>query len=287
MRTALRCVWLLSCALTLCACGSDTSPQRQREHPRDTRIERDGGSDDGRPRDAGPDASAFSRDAAVGAADAAIAADASAAARCGLGSECDLLDTASCGTGEGCVFALATPSAEQPEPCCMPIGTGRNGAACSARDDCAAGLDCTARDGGGECRGYCCAWNTALGCPAGEFCGIAISDARGELTDVFLCDACDDCDVRDPQACGADHGCYLLPGLGTCRACLPAGERVPGEVCSLSTDCRPGSACVRGANGEQRCVEFCDLTTGDGCGADTTCRPATGSDLPAATGLCL
>jgi hypothetical protein len=288
MRMASRCVWLLSCALALCACGSDTSPQRQREHPRDTRSpsERDAGADP-QPRDGGPDASASLRDATVGSGDAAIVGDASAVPRCGMGDDCDLLDTGSCGIGEGCAFALATASAEQPEPRCMPVGSGRDGTACDAREDCAAGLDCTARDGGGECRGYCCAWQSTLGCPAGQFCGIALSDARGELTDVSLCDACDDCDVRDPQSCGADHGCYVLPGLGSCRACLPAGERVPGEICSLSTDCQRGSACVRDGSGEQRCIEFCDLTTGAGCGADTTCRPSTGSALPASTGLCL
>jgi len=169
----------------------------------------------------------------------------------------------------------------------MPVGRGDDGSACGAREDCAAGLDCSARGGGGECRAYCCAWNTTIGCPAGQFCGIALADARGELTDGFLCDGCDDCDVRDPQACAADHGCYLLPGLGACRACLSAGERVPGEICSFSNDCLPGSACVRTADGEQRCHRFCDLTTGTGCAEGTTCRRADGSELPPATGLCL
>ncbi len=286
MRLATHRGWLLWYALALGACDNDTSPRRDRGNPTGdagAQVESDaGGAGPARPSDAGSDASAAAGDASSNPTDAVP----DAALRCGTG-ECDLLDRDSCGPGAGCVFALPDASAEQLEPRCMPVGRGEDGAACSTREDCAAGLDCSARAGVGECRAYCCTWNSALGCPAGQFCRTALADARGELTDVFLCDACDDCDVRDPKACAANQGCYLLPGLGSCRACLAAGERVPGEICSFGNDCLPGSSCVRTADGEQHCVEFCNLTTGSGCAEGTSCRRADGSELPPATGLCL
>jgi hypothetical protein len=266
---ALPLLFALTDAASL-GCSNDTAPHALR--PRSTGSQTDG-------------AASYDRDGgtAPGTHD-----DAAAATECELPGACDLLDRSSCGgEGQGCVFALPDADAEQPEAQCQPVGTGREGAACSSSADCGPGLDCTARDGHGQCHRYCCAPNTRLGCPAGQFCAIALTDARGEPTPVYLCDRCDTCDLRDPNACGAGLGCNLLPGLRGCRACLPAGTHAPGEACEYSNDCAPGAACARTASGNQACLAFCDLDASGTCPDDTRCIDTGDDTLPAGVGLCL
>jgi hypothetical protein len=269
--------------LALIACDDgNTPPPTVREPGHSPPPSGHGGTGAPNVRDASVD-----RDAAVdsGRTDAAQDEDAGLdPALCGQGA-CDLLDPGGCAATDGCVFAMSSDTdGGEPSAQCIQVGTGRDGDRCSSYADCSAGLDCTTADEG-ACRRYCCELNTTRGCPSGQFCSIAIEDARGASSGVFLCDRCDGCDVRDPDGCGEGLGCYLLPGPDPCNACLPRGELEPGGACTFSNDCVPGSTCV-GAPGERSCRAFCDLNAAD-CAAGQRCRAVNGGSLPAGTGLCL
>jgi hypothetical protein len=229
----------------------------------------------------------------AGRADAGVVPDDGADAgegaivRCGTGA-CDLLDPAACPSGQGCVLAFTTQAAAEPQTQCIAVGDGGDGASCSSYADCQPGLECTSMpDAGssGQCRRYCCELNRSRGCPAGQFCRIGIENGHGKLTGVFVCDHCDDCDLRDTAACGDGKGCYLLAGTKTCRVCLPSGGIKTGEPCTLNNDCEAGSGCLR-AGTDNRCLAFCDLTTASSCPSGA-CRPAAGVSLPPDTGICL
>jgi hypothetical protein len=239
---------------------------------------------------AGRAASASSRDAGgpwspgsdAGAADDDAGAQSSPAA-CGAG-ECDVLDPLSCGETDGCLWLLGDD--EEASAQCLPVGEGADGSACDDGRDCAPGLDCTAFDGSGSCRRYCCELNATAGCPAGQYCRVALGDVGG-LDAPALCDACDGCDLTaDDGSCGAAMGCYALPGEAPCRACLPAGAARPVAPCDRANDCVSGSGCFA-IEGTRRCHAFCRLDGADDACENGECTPTDGAMLPEGIGLCL
>lgn len=208
------------------------------------------------------------------------------AAQCPAGA-CDLLDPLSCAEGEGCLLALDEADAGVGAlPQCAPVGAGLDGDACQRSSDCGPGLDCTAFDGSGTCRRYCCALNRSQGCPEGQFCrvGLRVDMASAGAA---LCDQCDGCDPMAADACSEGLACYPLSGASECMACLPAGTALRGSACTQSTECARGSACFRVSAEGSRCVVFCDLQTGAGCESGTSCRAVTGAALSSGLGLCL
>jgi hypothetical protein len=214
-------------------------------------------------------------------------AGASVSILCGDG-ECDLLDPVSCEPNAACIFALPESGDAGPEALCAAAGPGDDGAECTHHSDCGPGLDCTALGEPGTCRRYCCALNAAGGCPSGQFCRVALEGSDGGLSGVALCDRCDGCDTRDPDACGADNGCYLLPAPAPCAACLPAGDVPPGAACTRAADCVPGAACLARSNNERSCVALCDLDGAESeCASGLSCREPEGASFPAGVGVCL
>jgi hypothetical protein len=258
-------------ALCLSACGDDDDGT-----PVD---EMQGGKDGGR-LDPRPDAQV--RDGGESARDASTVEPIEV---CPSG-ECDLLDPDSCGAGEGCVFGPAEMGTAT-GPTCAPVGSGAEGERCMASADCGPGLDCSAFDGSGRCRSYCCALSRTLDCPDGQFCRLDL-DATRETFRVGLCAPCDSCDPLDPDSCRPGLSCYPLPGSLQCTACLPPGELEPGDECTLSTDCQRGSACFRLDNGISLCLAFCELDSEEGC-ADRgrQCSEVAGAKLPPGIALCL
>ncbi len=206
--------------------------------------------------------------------------------RCGT-EACDVRDPDSCGSGLRCVFALpAQPKGASPESQCLAAGAGADGDPCTSYHDCGPGLDCTAGGGPvGHCRHYCCNFNQARGCPEGQRCRIGIGDGHGGQSDVALCERCDDCDLRDPHACGEGRGCYTLTDDPSCRVCLQAGGGHTGASCELNTDCIPGTACIKSGS-ESHCVAFCDPAAHATCG-EGSCLVPKELGLPTGTGVCL
>ena len=266
--TASRTPWPALLALALVACGDDDDA---------TPIRRDSGL-----QETGPDAS---RGRDGGRQDAGNGEPAPA---CPSG-ECDLLDPGSCGAGEGCVFAHDNRSDETDQPAlyCAPVGSAAEGEPCTASADCGPGLDCSAYDGTGRCRQYCCALSRTLDCPEDQFCRVGL-DAERKSSVVGLCDRCDGCDPLDPAACGSGLSCYPLPGSIDCTACLPPGKAEPGDPCKLSTDCARGAACFRFDDDDQVCVEFCELDSDQPCSDQARrCSEVAGAKLPVGVALCL
>ncbi|HMI90101.1 MAG TPA: hypothetical protein VK509_02005 [Polyangiales bacterium] len=201
--------------------------------------------------------------------------------------ECDLLDPDSCGSGEGCVFAPSEMGTAAVGPMCATVGSRAEGESCTASSDCGPGLDCSAFDGSGRCRNYCCALSRTLDCPDGQFCRLNLDPARDKFK-VGLCDACDGCDPLDPDSCRPGLSCYPLPGSLDCTACLPPGKGEPGDECELSTDCARGSACFRLDNDDSLCIAFCELDGDEGCNdAKRECSEVAGAKLPPGIALCL
>jgi hypothetical protein len=259
---------LVSLSATFLACTQSAGPSAGSKHTQMSALEGAGRADAGVVPDDGADAG-----------EAVIA-------HCGTGA-CDLLDPAACPRGQGCVLAFTTQPAAEPQTQCIAVGDGGDGAACSSSADCQPGLDCTTAPdaGAGQCRRYCCELNRSRGCPSGQVCRIGIENGHGALTGVFVCDHCDDCDLRDATACGAGKGCYQLAGTKTCRVCLPSGGIKVGEPCTLNDDCEAGTGCLR-AGPDSRCLLFCDLATSSSCSGGTSCRTAVGLSLPSGTGVC-
>ncbi|HMI94442.1 MAG TPA: hypothetical protein VK509_23880 [Polyangiales bacterium] len=230
---------------------------------------------DAGPRDAGTDAGRK------------LDAGATESPRCPAG-VCDLLDPLACSDDQGCVFARTDGDDDAgAEPQCSDVGTGLDGDDCARANDCSAGLDCTAFDGTGVCRRYCCALTRTEGCPSGQFCRVGVQ-VDMTASGVGLCDACDDCDPRDRSACGGQLACYPLSGSRECSACLPPGPGEAGTACQLSTDCVAGTACFGVSGAGSRCVAFCDLAGDGACAGEALhCRAVTGVALTAGLGLCL
>jgi hypothetical protein len=264
---------LCVCGLLLAGCGDDD------DAPADGNSNGQSGKDGGA-RDAGSKPST-GRDAATADAGEPVPV-------CPTG-ECDLLAPGACdGNGQGCVFARGNADAgEPPAPVCAMVGSGAEGDACTASEDCGPGLDCSAFDGTGVCRSYCCALSRTADCPADQFCRLGLDPERKAFA-VGLCDKCDDCDPLDPNACGSKLSCYPLPGSIECTACLPPGKRTPGEKCTLSTDCAKGAACFLLAPENSRCVEFCELDSDEPCSDSARkCSEVAGAKLPPGIALCL
>ena len=268
-RPTIVALFLLVACPALVGCGDDDdAPLIGKDSGPGSRdaAARDGGD---RPRDAGR------RDAAP-----------EPIPMCPVG-KCDLLDPDSCAAGESCVFAQGA-SAEDPFALsCKPAGSGAEGERCMKTADCGPGLDCSAYDGTGRCRQYCCAVSRTLDCPDGQFCRLGL-DTEHIAAAVGLCDRCDGCDPLDPEACGTELSCYPLPGSIDCTACLAPGKRRPGEACALSTDCQRGSACFRFDDETALCVEFCELDSDTPCRDDgRSCKEVAGAKLPVGVALCL
>jgi hypothetical protein len=280
MRAKLRVVnkliaWSLCCLVGsgLVACGDDDDGASADAAPNDRDSGRIGPKPDAQARDGGD---ADDDDGGSGGSAAPVE-------ECPRG-ECDLLDPASCGGDEGCVFSPDAGAAGA--PMCAPVGSAAEGERCTESADCGPGLDCSAFDGSGRCRSYCCALSRTLDCPDAQFCRLNLDVTREERR-VGLCEPCDGCDPLDADACRPGLSCYPLPGSLDCTACLPPGQRKPGEACALSTDCAGGSACFRLDNGVSLCLAFCELDGEAGC-ADSAreCSEIPGAKLPPGLALC-
>lgn len=215
--------------------------------------------------------------------DAGSAMDASTAA-CGHG-DCDLLDPTTCESGQGCLWLL--DEADEPRSQCVAAGEGADGTSCRSGLDCGPGLDCTAIGDGGTCRRYCCQLNRTPGCPAGQFCRVALVNGEERGAEVFLCDGCDGCDPTVAGSCASGRGCYPLPGTDACLACLPAGSGEVGMTCSNAMDCAPGLGCMRtGADPQSLCRAFCTVGASEACDSGS-CTAVRGGALPEGLGICL
>jgi hypothetical protein len=198
--------------------------------------------------------------------------------------DCDLLDPSACGDGRGCVLPHGDVDAAA-GPQCATVGSGANGDACEHSSDCGPGLDCTAFDGTGVCREYCCNLSRTDDCPDSQFCALSVGSGSSP-SGAALCEPCSGCDPANAKACEAGFACYPLPGSTSCTACLPAGTNKPGEKCTLTTDCVAGSACFRFADSASRCVDLCNIEKSGGCLAPKKCTAVAGK-LPKDLALCL
>lgn len=261
-----------SLALILAGCGDDDAPSdagpSANGHDASTR---DGGSASHPDRDAG----------------AVVSIDEDAGALPPLAScppgECDLTDPDACGADRGCILPHGDLDAAAGPQCAM-VGSSGDGEPCEHSSDCSFGLDCSAFDGTGVCRQYCCNLTRIEGCPDGQFCRIGLGSTSAP-SGAALCDKCDGCDPNK-NSCGKGLACYPLPGAPQCTACLPAGTHKPGSTCTVTTECAADSACFRLADKSSRCIQFCNLMTDPTCPSTKKCT-APGTKLPGNLGLCL
>lgn len=242
------------------------------------------GGNDGGGRDGGPriDAPATPIDAPAAAADA-VAIDAPArdapspAGNCrgpaGTG-ECDVI-AQDCGGTNGCYFA-STSAGAPPMTLCAAAGTGADGDACTAIENCQPGLFCDPIDD--VCRHYCC---MGTPCPSGQIC-IPIAEAAG----IGTCQTTDGCALVPQSGCGAEQGCWPVGGDGS-TSCFSAGSTPVGGACATLNGCVPGAGCYGMGGGGGMCVRFCRIGMDADCMGMGTCRmQGAGLGLPAGVGLC-
>lgn len=273
--------WLACAALLLSGCGDDAA-----EDPPDASTEMDAGDDD----DNG--GSVARRDARV-----LDPAD-------DLVPDCDRFNPLSCTGGQVCQLVVRRAADQQGfelYPGCVDQPTARaEGDPCEPfggfadpyelpglRDEvhlnpCEPGLFCApdlrAR-GLNRCQQACASGRTGEAispCPGnGQYCWADASPIEAVFQEV--CVDSDDCDPSDPDACGAEAGCFLRfnDALdGAISICLPLAEAPlsDGEPCEFVNDCNAGSSCW-GPSGTPRdewgddalrCRRGCGLGTADG-----------------------
>jgi hypothetical protein len=140
-------------------------------------------------------------------------------------------------------------------------------------DDCAEGLSCFGAPP--TCHRPC---TTSQCCPSDEICG----GAAPGLPSLGWCQPFTQCKPLKQEGCPDGQACYFTStSCYTGALCTPAGNKQPGETCSLSNECRPGSTCLLvGSSGT--CASFCSTQEGgtpECTGADTggdICDPIAG-----------
>jgi len=205
--------------------------------------------------------------------------------------DCDLLDAYSCGDGYGCQFLLPSSGDRAAFAQCSEAGDGQDGEACDAKSPCAPGFHCH----GSACHNYCCQYGASSECPTGQACVIALDDGQGDVSDVSLCDACDECNPLTLEGCEDGQGCYPIAPEDEsensgCRLCLTSvGEKAAGEACEAVNECSPGLGCYSVEGGDSQCVPFCDLdAVPDACEDGTICQDSAGStEMGLQIGICL
>lgn len=205
--------------------------------------------------------------------------------------ECDLLDANDCQEGYGCQFLLPTSGSGAAYAQCMEAGDGKDGDDCDDDTPCEPGLHCH----DGVCHKYCCVYGSGSECPADQACVIALRDGEGGVSDVSLCDACDECNPLTLVGCDTGQGCYPIEPEDDsentgCRLCLDSvGELEAGEPCEAVNQCKPGLGCYSVQGGDSECVPFCDLTAEpDPCESGTNCQDSAGSKaMGLDIGICL
>lgn len=141
--------------------------------------------------------------------------------------------------------------------CSLEAGSLGPGDACTSVADCAPGLACFRRDGGGVCGRICCPRDHST-CTEGMSCGGAGVLVDGSETNWGRCMAPRPCDLLEPtEYCELREGCYIVDSSGRTE-CRVAGSGGPREPCQVQEDCQSGFFCG-GIGGAKRCVRICRI----------------------------
>lgn len=169
---------------------------------------------------------------------------------------------------------------------CEPAGSGKTGAPCLSRANCAAGLACVEENGTAQCRPYCC--RGVGSCPNGTYCDQRSTKelvAATERLTVSVCLPAVECRFDDPYPCPPDRTCSCPVGkaCGVVRpdgttACVAPGVGTEGQPCP----CAAGHVCS-GTLGS--CFKVCSLSSSDpGC-VDGFCQSS--ESLSSNWGICV
>jgi hypothetical protein len=182
------------------------------------------------------------------------------------------------GGGYACRVQHVPPSSSgmnsttTPATVCSPSsGDSLAGIACKASDDCAPGLDCV---GGGACRQYCCAGNSACDPKTHTtFCDVQFL-FEASATPVPVCMPIIACNLQDqlaqyPHACSDTKTCAVVREDGQ-TGCVDIGPQGPGDSCERD-HCQAGLVCL-GAPGQRVCYKLCDTQSSAQCTAPETCQ---------------
>lgn len=168
-----------------------------------------------------------------------------------------------CGAGNQCTIVAGG------ERGCVAAGTVPVGQPCDETAGCAPGGICVGYAGvQTTCAAFC---DNDTQCePPGGLCVLTLDDGAGSpLPDVLLCS--ENCDLPSSQGCTlSGTGCQL--GLTDAdkafTLCGPAGAGVYTSLCTDTSDCAPGFACLPTTANDERCFEWCRVN-GPAC-TDTT-----------------
>jgi len=192
---------------------------------------------------------------------------------------CDPVEDTGCSLTEICRI---TPEFSD-GVCIVPAGERGEGETCDPMaQDCGGGLICGALPGAqGEACVSLCEVDGERGCGGDAFCQpIEAGDRFGVCIPT--------CDLFDASSCPPDQACFDTGGPA--RQCLPAGDGMDGDPCSVAEDCAALFACIGGET-DALCEPICDPDAPDPdalCpGADEICLPLQGPDgMPLDFGFC-
>ena len=182
---------------------------------------------------------------------------------------CDLLQQ-DCEPGKSCRPQQAVGG--YTTKCYSDVGLKGPAEACTADNECQAGLFCIAD----QCRAICCPENDEP-CNGGA-CNLNVSWA-GSDSFTFMCSYSLACVLFTEDACPEGYECHLEDTQQGLVGCIqPSGQQVEeGGDCNFLNDCKDMQFCF-GQNGEQNVCRYnCDLTTPEaapglgGCPAGQKC----------------
>jgi hypothetical protein len=178
--------------------------------------------------------------------------------------------------GATAALACRVSSATQSTACTI-AGTGKDGAACIASSDCAAGYECTQNG----CRPYCC--ERSCNTFPNTYCDFA--HRKDDDAVVPVCLPFKHCTLMADAGNVCDPGstCAVVREDGS-AGCVPIGPAKKGESCD-EFHCEADLSCL-GQPGSRTCFQLC-RTGSPECGSNQACRSTTVVSGVPGLGVCL
>ncbi|MDQ3369693.1 MAG: DUF4215 domain-containing protein [Myxococcota bacterium] len=153
--------------------------------------------------------------------------------------------------------------------CRAVTGQGTSNSHCAQDTACRAGYTCIG-DGTAAtpwCARFCLADGDCLG--TGSRCVIGLANTAGMPLNVDTCSNA--CDPLAQTGCPSGMGCVARgASAGAFTDCGYMGTKADGQVCTATSDCRPGSDCITSGS-VKTCRKYCVVGNNSTCPTGQSC----------------
>lgn len=182
-------------------------------------------------------------------------------------SACSLVPQSGCVAGNACDIVD-----DAGDTSCREITVaGTSDSRCASDTECDAGFTCVIDKTVSYCRRFCAA---EADCPGtNSRCALTLANSQGMSLDVEVCS--NSCSVLSQTGCPSGTGCIGIENsAGDFTDCRKMDGKLDGDICTSSTECLPGSACVNDG-GVKECREYCDVDSATACLSSEICTEFT------------